>query len=91
MKNKTKKIYIVYGETGEYSDRSDWNVKAFFERKKALVLLNECSEDAKKWEIKRESEYTSPPKDWSKHDPDMKMDYTGTDYFIAEVDLEDKI
>lgn len=38
------KIFIVYGYTGEYEDRSEWLVKAFTDENKAKDMISQLAE-----------------------------------------------
>lgn len=83
-----KTIWIVHGSTGEYSDRSEWNVVAV-----------ETEEMAQQWVKALDIQYQSIPQAmrndrWDHEeelkkimslDPDFSMDSTGTHYFIAKV------
>lgn len=80
-------IYLIVGESGEYSDTTNWYVKAFIDKRKAQRWLKNCEKDAKKWEEDRKNDYISPEHGWSKYDPEMYMSYTGAQYNIVEVDL----
>jgi hypothetical protein len=42
-----KKIYVVFGSTGEWSDKTDWLVKAFKDEEKARDLVTACAETAR--------------------------------------------
>jgi len=87
------KIYIVCGITGEYSDRSEWNVKAFTTVEKSSNYLEKLvttyrSIDTTDYGYKRgnseELEEVMLPLD-----PNFYEDYTGTSYYISEVELVD--
>lgn len=96
-----KPIYIVMGSTGEYSDRREWAVKAYFDQDKAVRHADEAAEIAHKlmktdkktvdayiWASSLERSAMNPP---NPLDPDMYMDYTGTDYYVIAVELADHI
>ena len=80
------KIYIVWGETGEYEDRESWNVKAFIHKQAAEEFRESCqifadslvSNDHPK-KVKANG-HLSP-------DPYFYMDYTGTKYSIEKLEL----
>lgn len=85
-------IYVVMGTTGEYSDRSEWSVKAFSDEKKAKKFVREASKIAEsihaaaeyadnKWLFRREAK--------SPLDENFDIDYTGTSYFYYTVQLDD--
>lgn len=81
------KIYVVFGKTGEYSDRMEWPVKAFKKKEKAERLVSEAEKHAKIIEVTRKDEYRVP-EGINPLDPKMQMDYTGTSYYYIEVELE---
>jgi hypothetical protein len=83
-------VYIVKGNTGEYGDREDWVVRAFFNKETAddlkggLNILvensgrNMCYEDRENLRDKiRET-----------LDPNCEIDYTGTYYTIESIEVE---
>lgn len=45
------KIYLVCGTDGQYSDRSDWNVKAFAKKELADELVAKLTSVAKPLEV----------------------------------------
>lgn len=85
------KIYVVTGTTGEYSDRSEWLVKAFTDEKKAEEFVNMASGLAREIELKRESRYSGldgiDPSEYA-FDPHFSMYDTGTFYTYDSVELE---
>lgn len=85
------KIYIVMGTTGEYSDRSEWPVKAFYCEKVAQDLVVAATRKAKELEVIRNSvsRYDAPKRGSNEFDPNMQMDYTGIDYYIMETELQE--
>jgi hypothetical protein len=84
----TETIYLVYGHTGEYEDFMEWTVRAFTSKATAEQLVLKAQEAADTI-FKGEGRYglmhgtVNNP-----HDPEMRMDYTGTKYDIQEVMLE---
>lgn len=87
-------IYLVIGETGEYSDRSNWFVGWSHSEEVAEELCHMCSLEARK--RKRlsdknrdayEKEYTTNSIDNpTAYDPHFGMiRSTGTRYYVAEV------
>jgi len=79
------------GETGEYSDRSEWPVKAFTEEEKAKELILLATAEAGRIANTRDPDSVSETEsEKNPHDPDMRMDYTGTSYFYYTVLLEEK-
>lgn len=83
-----KTIYIVMGTTGEYSDRIEWPVIAFEDEELAKQQVEYAKTMADKI-YERCLEYNKFPLISAKnsYDPNMKMDYTGTSYFIYETTL----
>lgn len=84
-----KKIYVVGGTTGEYSNRTDWNVCAYRSKKKAETHVRNAMLRAKELETSKAGRYDSIQDGLNEFDPDMQMDYTGTEYFVSVVDLRD--
>jgi hypothetical protein len=83
------KIFVVMGTTGEYSDRSEWPVIGYFDEKKAQEHVENAAKVAKGIEATRTSPYWTDPDQSNQYDPHMRMDYTGTSYYLMEVDLVD--
>lgn len=81
-----KKVYIVMGSTGEYSDHQEWLVAAYFDKEKGKEHVEKAGARAREIERQRESRY-SIPQGINEYDPYMLMYYTGTFYNLAEVDL----
>jgi hypothetical protein len=84
-------IYVIEGTTGEYSDHSEWFVCAYHSRERA-------EEHARKAML-RAKEIRGPvgslfhyhvPRGVNEFDPEMQMDYTGTDYNVCEVEVRDE-
>lgn len=87
-----KIIYILFGTTGEYSDREEWMVKAFTNERSAILLEKQLSEFARvefQNSQKADSEWDYRHNLTHKDDSGFRMDYTGTFYFINEVELEE--
>lgn len=77
------------GSTGEYSDHFEWMVKAFYSKEKAEKLVVNADRRAKEIFVQFKNDY----RDWqdkvkNEYDPNMQLDYTGTNYHIYEVELE---
>lgn len=91
----SRAVYVVLGNTGEYSDHRTWLVKAFTTEEAAKEHVRKALEWARSvgvsrrewcaisWE-KRDAIRKSNP-----FDPNMEWDYTGTDYTYTEVELAD--
>jgi len=84
-----KKCYAVVGETGEYSDHSVWVCKIFTDEKLANRLPKEYKDEANFLSMKFEGRYYDIPHD-SHPDPSFRSDYTGTNYYVEEIDFEDR-
>ncbi len=94
----SKKIYVVMGSTGEYSDQTEWPVCAYMDEKKAeervleasaisrMIFQWECAECGNGWRDHYAS-FCKMPKPQNKYDPNFEMDYTGTTYYLIEVNL----
>lgn len=83
-----KSIFVVHGSTGEYSDRSEWDVVAVPTREMgeeyiaALgVQYQQIPQSMKDYHWEKEEEI----KAIMSLDPNFSMDYTGTRYFLTEV------
>lgn len=82
-----KVVYLVVGETGEYSDREEWPVAVFSDEDKAKLFRDLCAE------VVKGSERTSHEKRTklkSPYDPNLRVDYTGTSYDVVEVPFNPK-
>lgn len=83
------KLFVVIGTTGEYSDRSEWLVRAFKREADARTYV-EALQDRRK---------QLPQRDWEndlaieaamrEFDPQYSEDYTGTSWFVRSVDYDD--
>jgi len=87
------KIYLVVGTTGEYSDRSDWPVRAYLSEDNAKRHRDAASTWAAKFfrehPHKRHSAEIQALMRACPHDDHFQMDYTGTEYEIWEAPLGD--
>ena len=82
-------VYLVVGTTGEYSDREEWPVRAYLLEANAVRHRDAAEAAAATIHREREDRY-SVPHGVNPHDPDMKMDYTGTHYEIWMAELGDE-
>lgn len=82
-----KKVHVVFGSTGEYSDYHEWSVKAFLEKRKATAFAKQCQ---KLFEAQGFDYWKYEHMEW-KHPLDKRweMDYTSTKYHVISVPLED--
>ena len=89
MPEPTKsEAYIVVGCTGEYSDRTEWLVRGFYDAGEAENFVYKVSRKAREWESTRKSEFDNPPAGFTDLDPNMRMDYMGTNYRVETVEME---
>lgn len=82
-------VFLVTGETGEYSDHSEWTVAAYITRKEAQKHVDLCE----KWyndEDALSKRYNTPRLNCP-YDPDFMCDYTGTTWRIHEIPLRQRI
>jgi hypothetical protein len=93
------KVYVVFGQTGEYSDHADWPARGFMSSERAEAFEFECTKAAKDFEDRRRVAFDDPESDWDDSDeidamraegldPGFRRDYTGTDYYTVEVEVE---
>ena len=88
------KIWIVEGSTGEYSDHSEWPVKAYRTEVKAKEMVELCSAEYRRITIERnrlELDYYEELPDICihKYDKSFSECYTGTLYRCYDIELED--
>jgi len=90
MANKT--IYVVFGNSGEYSDFRDWPVVAYDTEDSAIGHAEKAKRraeelkvlmDAAEWNRREALQKTN------EFDPHMNMDYTGVDYSVFEIELRE--
>jgi len=77
--------FVVEGMTGEYSDRTEWPVRAYLDRAEAEAFLAYCEswERSHGMEWGRVGQMQRPA-----HDPHYGRDCsTGTSYYIVQVPL----
>jgi hypothetical protein len=82
--DQPREAFIVMGTTGEYSDRTEWPVIAYFDRASADKHADAAMLEAKLIAGERSDRYTEAGRE-NPHDRDMKMSYTGTDYYVLAV------
>jgi hypothetical protein len=85
------KIYVVMGMCGEYSDRTEWPVKAFTDEGKGKALVENATRRAAELKpIRDENPYFNDDKiaKQNEFDPGMKFDYTGTRYYLMPVEMD---
>jgi hypothetical protein len=92
------KIYVVSGSTGEYSNRTDWMVRAYADENEAKSVVEEYDRIAKEIEVRCQLDEDDPQYinrygryednwKWPHPDPNFQMDYTGTGYGYGEIEL----
>lgn len=81
------KIYLVIGQTGEYSDQVKWYLRGFTKLKDANKLVKLAQEEADKIFKYQDGKFWNVIKR-NKYDKQMRMDYTGTTYKIEKVEFE---
>jgi len=81
------KIYVVQGSTGEYSDHREWLVCAFTREKSAQAFVEVVSARARELQMQY-GKYWGIPDGSNEYDPSMEIDYTGVNYHIESVILE---
>lgn len=88
-----RKIFIIEGTTGEYSDRSNWIVEAYADENAAKTQTEKLNRLVKEAEGTKESYYgaqfTNAFKKLQELDPCAAIDYTGTDYTVFETLLKE--
>jgi len=91
-------IYVVMGTTGEYSDRGEWPVRAHRTKLAAEDHVARAERLAKaafakygshmfSWQTEAEGGLSD---EFKAEDPNLNWQYTGTSYFIYEVELADE-
>lgn len=86
-------IYVVVGETGEYSDRTEWLVAAFDTEEAAKARVIKATDRAR--ELEQWTDLDDQPcrysdaadKPTNQYDTKMRMAYTGTVYHYSAVPL----
>jgi hypothetical protein len=77
-------VWIVVGETGEYSDHSEWNVAGFTSEALATHFRDLCQNEADKVNGK---DYTLRRGFKHAYDTQYYCDYTGTGYRVEMVEV----
>lgn len=85
-------VYLVYGSTGEYSDRSEWVVAAYVEEDAArqhAELANGQLREAGVHSDDRRADHDVREEFVGKFylDTECRIDYTGTSYGVQKVPL----
>lgn len=83
-----EKIYVVYGSTGEYSDRGEWTVAAYSDEAHAKQHVEAATKRANEIEVLcGGARHFDPDRYQNEYDKNMGMDYTGTSYYYGEVEF----
>jgi hypothetical protein len=82
-------IHVVYGSTGEYSDRCEWYVAAYLDELKAQDHVTKAQQRGRELEIEYDGREWDVPDGANQYDPKMQMDYTGVRYAYATVPVLD--
>lgn len=86
------KIFIVTGETGEYSDHTGWFDGAYLSEEKAKNRVLELEGYLKTFGEHQSLNYKERKEVETKmreFDEQFELDYTGTRYFYFEVEVKD--
>lgn len=87
------KIYIVFGETGEYSDHRSWVVCAHSSQEKAEAMVDGLGIRYRELLAGRDpfhihySDKRAVEEAMQPSDPTFSMDYTGTTWRVEETEL----
>lgn len=87
---KKKFVYIIIGQTGEYSDNQNWSVIAYFDENKAKEHVLKAQQRANEIHVeseKSENKWKHIRENKNEFDPFMNMDYTGTTYYYDTVEI----
>mgnify|MGYP001558857626 CR=1 FL=1 len=88
-KMKTKKTYLIEGETGRYSDHLTWTVCCFESRSKAKKLVEKLNALVKKYyprpDKKQPYLQSDRPNEILAIDPHFWLESNGTIYTVEEV------
>lgn len=83
------KIYIVFGATGEYSEREEWPVVAFFDEEKAKERVQQATKKANEIHfIRTHSDYVINERS-NEFDPKMQTDYDPARYYYVTTEIGD--
>lgn len=95
----TPKAWIVFGQTGEYSDHCEWWVRAYLDKALAqaecdrlTALVKEAGLDEKGIrQLGYESREVALTERIKPHDAQASADYTGLMYGVGEVELDSRV
>lgn len=86
------RVWLLFGVTGEYSDRSEWVVRAYAseaDAKADCAALNTIAKDINAGELGWSEREEAVAERLTPHDANASMDYTGTHYSVEGVDVVD--
>ena len=86
------KIYVVIGDTGEHSDRTEWLTQAFKTEEAAKDKILQLSVLLQKQPQTHKLDYDSRKetiKLMKEFDPNFELEYGGTSWRVEEVELID--
>ncbi len=88
-------IYIIQGNTGEYSDRCDWLVKGYVNAIKAASVCDDLNKKLEKFGLRSSGKVTLTNEQRNKNielmkaaDDQFMCDYTGSYYCLLTVEVE---
>jgi len=85
-----REIFVVVGQTGEYSDACEWLVAAYSNESDAQKHVEEATRVARAIAVLRESDGHDARGAANPYDPQMTIDYTGTTYSVARVAVPER-
>lgn len=91
------KVYVLYGTTGEYNDKSTWSIGAYLCKDKAVARMDLLNGILIQHNVHWDSSIyvdrdliglvLNEMKSHPDGDPNLHIDYTGTKYEIEEIQL----
>lgn len=84
---ESTKIYIVFGQSGEYSDAEEWMVKAFREKNQAKTLAENAQKEADRLLNRTDDDEIEYLKSLNKYDKNCRTLYYGVNYVVREIEL----
>ena len=82
------KIWVVFGETGEYEDRRDWSVKAFASKRRAYALVKRLEKKLQDLEISAYRCNEDQEEAMRKVDPGFTCSFPGVEYGAYSLDFD---
>lgn len=80
-------VYVVMGETGEYSDHREWPVSAYLHEDEAKEIVLALHVWLRENEADRTNYRYAETRPACPLDPNFETDYTGTRYYVMPVPL----